>query len=92
MLALGAPRGLPLTLGCLRRWRLSCWRTAWMTGVGPGGVTIPEAMIVGLLVRVAIVVGAEVLSLPVWVALWWLATGDHGGRLAGSAAGAPLKR
>ena len=66
------PCGLPLALGCRRLWRLGYRRGAWMTGVGLGAMTIPVAVFAGLLGPLAIVVGAVVLSLPVWMAWWWL--------------------
>ena len=68
-----APCGLPLALGCRRLWRLGYRRAAWAAGVGLGAVTILAAVFAGLLGPVAIAVAAVVLSLPVWVAWWWLA-------------------
>ncbi len=65
--------GLPLALGCRRLWRLGYRRGAWAACVGLGAVTIPVAVFAGLLGPLAIAVGAVALSLPVWIAWWWLA-------------------
>ena len=67
------PCGLPLPLGCRRLWRLGYRRAAWAAGVGLGALTIPVAVFAGLLGPLAIAAGAVVLSLPVWIAWWWLA-------------------
>ena len=71
-LALVAPCGLPLALGCRRVWRLGFRRGAWLSGIGLGAVTAAASLVAGLLGRVAIAVYALVLSLPVWLAWWWL--------------------
>ena len=68
-----APCGLPLALGCRRLWRLGFRRTAWWTGIGLGAVTVAASLVAGLLGPIAIAVYAAVLSLPVWIAWWWLA-------------------
>ena len=65
--------GLPLAVGCRRLWRLGYRRAAWMAGFGLGVVTIPAAVFAGLLGPLAIAAGAVLLSLPVWIAWWWLA-------------------
>ena len=62
-----APCGLPVGLACRRLWRLGYRRGAWMTGIGLGAVTV-----VGLLAPVAIAIYAVVLSVPVWIARYWL--------------------
>ena len=67
------PCGLPLALGCRRLWRLGYRRAAWVAGVWLGVVTIPVVALAGLLGPVAIAAGAAVVSLPVWIAWWWLA-------------------
>ncbi|MDE0377894.1 MAG: hypothetical protein OXI20_01490, partial [Rhodospirillales bacterium] len=67
------PCGLPLALGCRRLWRLGCRRGAWLAGVALGAVTVPVAVFAGLLGPLAIAVCAVALSLPVWIAWWWLA-------------------
>ena len=72
-LALVAPCGLPLALGCRRLWRLGHRRRAWGAGLGLGAVTIAATVVAGLLGPVAIFAYAVVLSLPVWIAWWWLA-------------------
>ena len=64
--------GLPLALGCRRLWRLGFHRAAWMAGIGLGGVTVAASLVAGLLGPLAIAIYAAVLSLPVWVAWWWL--------------------
>ena len=43
-----------------------------MAGVGLGAMTIPVAVFAGLLGPLAIAAGAVGLSLPVWMAWWWL--------------------
>ena len=65
--------GLPLALGCRRLWRLGYRRGAWTAGVALGVVTAAVTLPAGLLGPVAIAVCAVVLSLPIWLAWWWLA-------------------
>ncbi len=72
-LVIVAPCGLPLALGCRRLWRLGYRRAAWTVGIGLGSVTVAVSLVAGLLGPLAVAVGAAVLSLPVWVAGWWLA-------------------
>ena len=72
-LAVLAPCGLPLALGCRRLWRLRYRRAAWLAGIGLGAVTVAASLVAGLLGPVAIAMYAIVLSLPVWAAWWWLA-------------------
>ena len=67
-----APCGLPLALGCRRLWRLGYRRAAWWAGIGLGAVTVAASLVAGLLGPIAIAVYAAVLSLPVWIAWWWL--------------------
>ena len=71
-LALVAPCGLPLALGCRRLWRLGYRRGAWTAGIGLGAVTAAASLVAGLLGPVAIAVYAVVLSVPVWIAWCWL--------------------
>ena len=71
-LALVAPCGLPLALGCRRVWRLGYRRGAWLAGIGLGGVTVAASLVAGLLGPVAIAIYAVVLSVPVWLAWLWL--------------------
>ena len=65
--------GLPFALGCRRLWRLGYRRAAWATGAGLGALTIPVAVLAVLPGPLAIAAGAVLLSLPVWIAWWWLA-------------------
>ena len=67
-----APCGLPLALGCRRLWRLGYRRTAWTVGIGLGAATVVASLVAGLLGPVAIAVYAAVLSVPVWIAWYWL--------------------
>ena len=71
-LAIAAPCGLPLALGCRRLWRLGYRRAAWAAGIGLGALTTVAMVVAGLLGPVAITVSAAVLSLPVWIAWLWL--------------------
>jgi len=71
-LAVAAPCGLPLALGCRRLWRLGFRRAAWAAGVGLGALTVPVAVFAGLLGPVAVAACAVLLSLPVWIAWLWL--------------------
>ena len=68
-----APCGLPLALGCQRLWRLGFRRAAWVAGIWLGAVTVAASLVAGLLGPIAIALYAVVLSLPVWIAWWWLA-------------------
>ena len=76
-LAFVAPCGLPLALGCRRLWRLGYPRAAWTTGFGLGAVTVAASLVAGLLGPIAIAAYAVVLSLPIWVAVWWLNRRSH---------------
>ena len=67
-----APCGLPLALGCRRLWRLRYRRAAWIAWIGLGAATVAASLVAGLLGPVAIAIYAIVLSLPVWIAWWWL--------------------
>ena len=67
-----APCGLPLALGCRRLWRLGYRRAAWMAGIGLGAVTVAASVVAGLLGPIAIASYAVVLSVPVWLAWYWL--------------------
>ena len=68
-----APCGLPLALGCRRLWRLGYRSTAWTAGVVLGVVTVAASLVAGLLGPIAIAAWALVISLPAWIAGWWLA-------------------
>ena len=65
-----APCGLPLALACRQLWRLGRRRAAWAMWAGLGAVTAP--LVAGLPGPVAITAWAVVLSLPAWMAWWWL--------------------
>ena len=67
------PCGLPLALGCRRLWRLGYRSGAWTAGVALGAVTVMVTLPAGLPGPVAIAVCAVGLSLPIWIAWWWLA-------------------
>ncbi len=67
-----APRGLPLALASRWLWRLGYRRAAWSAGVGLGAVTVLSSLIAGLLGPLGIAAYAAILSLPVWLAAWWL--------------------
>ena len=67
-LAVAAPLGLPLALGCRRLWRRGHRRAAWAAGVGLGAATVVAGLFAGLLGPLAIAVCALALSLPVWIA------------------------
>ena len=72
-----APCGLPLALACRRLWRLGYRRAAWTAGVVLGVVTVAASLVAGLLGPIAIAIYAVILSLPVWVAGWWLTRRSH---------------
>ena len=71
-LAPAALCGLPLALGCRRLWWLGYHRAAWLAATGLGGATVAGALVAGLLGPVAIAGCAVVLSIPVWIAWYWL--------------------
>ena len=48
-------------------------RGAWLTRIVLGAITVAASVVTGLLGPVAIALYAVALSLPVWVAWWWLA-------------------
>ena len=67
-----SPCGLPLALGCRRLWWLGYRRAAWMAGIGLGAATVAASVVAGLLGPIAIALYAVVLSVPVWIAWYWL--------------------
>ncbi len=71
-LAVSAPAGLPLALGCRFLWRLGYRQTAWAAGAGLGVSTVAAGLYAGLLGPVAIALCAAIVSLPVWIASFWL--------------------
>ena len=64
--------GLPLALGCRRLWWRGYRRGAWLAGTVLGAATVVASLVAGLLGPVAIAVYAVVLSVPVWIAWYWL--------------------
>ena len=71
-LAMLAPCGLPLALGCRRLWRLGYRRGAWWAGIALGAMTVGASVFAGLLGPVAVAVCAAIFGLPAWVAWYWL--------------------
>lgn len=67
-----APCGLPLALASRWLWRLGYRRAAWSAGIGLGAVTVLASLIAGLLGPLGIAAYAAILSVPVWLAAWWL--------------------
>ncbi len=72
-LALAAPCGLPLALGCRRLWRRGYRRGAWVAGLVLAALTLGATVFAGLLGPLAVALAAVLLSLPVWIAALWLA-------------------
>ena len=81
-LIVAAVCGLPLALACRRLGRLGHLRGAWLGGAALGVATVAASLPAGLFGPPGIVVAALLLSLPVWVAVFWL------GRRAGARADA----
>ena len=71
-LIVAAVCGLPLALACRRLGRLGCPRWAWIAGVILGVATVAAVLPAGLLGPPGIAIVAVVLSLPVWIAAFWL--------------------
>ena len=67
-----SPCGLPLALGCRRLWWLGYRCGAWMAGIGLGAATVAGSVVAGLLGPIAIALCAVLLSVPVWIAWYWL--------------------
>ena len=72
-LIVAAVCGLPLALACRRLGRLGHARAAWIAGVVLGVATVAASLLAGLFGPPGIAVVAVVLSLPVWIAAFWLA-------------------
>ena len=68
------PCGLPLALACRQVWRLGWRRVAWAIGAVLGAVTAP--LLAGQPGPLAIAAWAVALSLPAWLAWWWLPVPD----------------
>ena len=64
--------GLPLAWACRRLGRLGHVRAAWIAGVVLGIATVAASLPAGLFGPPGIAVVAVVLSLPVWIAVFWL--------------------
>ena len=71
-LIVAAVCGLPLALACRRLGRLGHARAAWIAGVILGVATVATVLPAGLLGPPGIAIVAVVLSLPVWIAAFWL--------------------
>ena len=71
-LIVAAVCGLPLALACRRLGRLGHRRPAWIAGVILGVATVAAVLPAGLLGPPGIAIVAVVLSLPVWIAAFWL--------------------
>ena len=55
-----------------RLWWLGYRRAAWTAGIGLGAATAAASLVAGLLGPVAVALYAVVLSVPVWIAWYWL--------------------
>ena len=75
-LVVAMPLGVPLALGCRWLWRLGHRGAAWTAGFGLAAVTVAAGLFAGLLGPLALAACAAVLSLPVWIACFWLARGN----------------
>ena len=71
-LIVAAVCGLPLALACRRLGRLGSPRWAWIAGVILGVATVAAVLPAGLFGPPGVAVVAVVLSLPVWIAAFWL--------------------
>ena len=82
-LIVAAVCGLPLALACRRLGRLGHPRLAWIGGAVLGVVTVAASLPAGLFGPPGIAVVAVLLSLPVWIAVFWLGRQLQGGADAG---------
>ena len=71
-LIVAAVCGLPLALACRRLGRLGHPRWAWIGGAVLGAATVAASLPAGLFGPPGIAVVALLLSLPVWIAVFWL--------------------
>ena len=71
-LIVAAVCGLPLALACRRLGRLGHHRLAWSGGAVLGIATVAASLPAGLFGPPGIAVVAVLLSLPVWIATFWL--------------------
>ena len=82
-LIVAAVCGLPLALACRRLGRLGYPHWAWFGGVVLGLATVAASLPAGLFGPPGIAVVAVLLSLPVWIAAFWLGRQARGGTDAG---------
>ena len=71
-LLVAAPCGLPLALAGRRLMRAGYPRAAWLWGVLLGAATVAASLPAGLFGPPGIAVAALLLSLPLWIAAFWL--------------------
>ena len=71
-LIVAAVCGLPLAWACRRLGRLGRVRAAWIAGIVLGVATVAASLPAGLFGPPGIAIIAVVLSLPVWIAVFWL--------------------
>ena len=71
-LIVAAVCGLPLALACRRLGRLGHARAAWIAGVVLGVATVAASLPAGLFGPPGVAIVAVLLSLPVWIAVFWL--------------------
>ena len=71
-LIVAAVCGLPLAWACRRLGRFGHARAAWIAGIVLGVATVAASLPAGLFGPPGIAIVALVLSLPVWIAVFWL--------------------
>ena len=76
-LIVAAVCGLPLALACRRLGRLGHPRLAWIGGAVLGAATVAASLPAGLFGPPGVAVAAVLLSLPVWIAVFWLGRQGH---------------
>ena len=86
-LIVAAVCGLPLALACRRLGRLGHARAAWIGGAVLGAATVAASLLAGLFGPPGVAIVAVVLSLPIWIAVFWL---GRRARAAADAASPPL--
>ena len=82
-LIVAAVCGLPLALACRRLGRLGHSRWAWIGGAVLGAATVAASLLAGLFGPPGVAVVAVLLSLPVWIAVFWLGRQARRGADAG---------
>ena len=70
-LIVAAVCGLPLAWACRRLGHLGHARAAWIAGIVLGVATVAASLPAGLFGPPGIAIVAVVLSLPVWIAVFW---------------------